>query len=78
MYTFPPIAPGSSREIALGWGLSIASSPVLAMPIMVLGPDFSPRRLFMEDSRQEGSPLTGRGHDPSPPPGVVETVGVAP
>ncbi len=32
----------------------------------------------MGDSRQEGSPLTGSGHDLSPPLGVVETVGVAP
>ncbi len=45
---------------------------------MVLGPDFSPRRLSMGDSCQEGSPLTGGGYDPSPPPGVMEAVGVAP
>ncbi len=45
---------------------------------MVLGPDFSYRRLSMGHSRQEGSPLTGGGHDPSHPPGVVEAVGVAP
>ncbi len=45
---------------------------------MVLGPDFSPRQLSMEDSCQEGSPLTGGGYDPSPPPGVMEDVGVAP
>ncbi len=32
----------------------------------------------MGDSRQEGSPLTGSGHDLSPPLGVVETMGVAP
>ncbi len=32
----------------------------------------------MEDSRQEGSPLTGRGHDLSPPLGVVEAVGATP
>ncbi len=32
----------------------------------------------MGDSRQERSPLTGGGHDHSPPPGVVEAVGVAP
>ncbi len=31
----------------------------------------------MGDSR-EGSPLTGTGHDLSPPLGVVEAVGVAP
>ncbi len=45
---------------------------------MVLGPDFSPRRLSMVDSRQEGSPFTGRGHVLSPLLGVVEAVGVAP
>ncbi len=71
-------APGSSRECAPGRGPSIASSPVLAGPSMVLGPDFSPRRISMGDTHQEGSPLTGGGHDPSPPPGVVEAVGVAP
>ncbi len=32
----------------------------------------------MGDSRQEGSPLTGSGHDLSPLLGVVEDVGVAP
>ncbi len=45
---------------------------------MVLGHDFSPRWLSMGDSRQEGSPLTGGGYAPSPPPGVVEAVVVAP
>ncbi len=70
-------APGSSRESAPGWGPSVASSPVLARPSMVLGPDFSPRRLSMEDSCQEGSPLTGGGYDPLPPPGLMEAMGVA-
>ncbi len=45
---------------------------------MVLGPDLSPRRLSMGDSRQEGSPLTGGGHYCPPLPGAVEVVGVAP
>ncbi len=71
-------APGSSRESAPGWGPAVASSPVLAGPSMVLGPDFSPRRLYMGDSCQEGSPLTGGGYDPLPPPGLMEAVGVAP
>ncbi len=35
-------APGSSRESVPGRGPSIASSPVLARPSMVLGPDGSP------------------------------------
>ncbi|KAI2652819.1 Transposon Ty3-G Gag-Pol polyprotein [Labeo rohita] len=52
-------------------------SPVLAGPSMVLGPDFPPRRLSLGDSRQEGSPLTGRGFPPSPPAGAVEALGVA-
>ncbi len=42
-------APGSSGESALGQGPSTASSPVLAGPSMVLGPDFSPRWLSMGD-----------------------------
>ncbi|KAI2644939.1 Serine/threonine-protein kinase ATR [Labeo rohita] len=32
----------------------------------------------MGDSRQEGSPLTGRGYHPAPPPGAMEAIGVAP
>ncbi len=71
-------APGSSRESAPGRGPAVASSPVLAGPSMVLGPDFSPRRLPMGDSSPERSPLTSGGYDLSPPPGVMEAVGVAP
>ncbi|KAL0148327.1 hypothetical protein M9458_056389 [Cirrhinus mrigala] len=70
-------APGSSRESAPGRGVPPSSSPVLAGPSMVLGPDFSPRRLSLGDSRQERSPLTGRGFHFSPPAGAVETLGVA-
>ncbi len=57
-------APRSSRESAPGRGPAVASIPVLAGPSMVLGPDFSPRRLSMGDSNQEGSPLPGGGYDP--------------
>ncbi len=64
-------APGSSRESAPGRGPAVASSPALAGPSMVLGPDFSPRRLPMGDSSQERSPLTSGGYDLSPPPGVM-------
>ncbi len=79
LYAFPPIAllPGV-LESAPGRGPAVASSPVLAGPSMVLGPDFSPRRLSMGDSSQERSPLTSGGYDLSPPPGVMEAVGVAP
>ncbi|KAI2646149.1 hypothetical protein H4Q32_030848 [Labeo rohita] len=70
-------APGSSGESTPGRGQHTVSSPVLAGPSMVLGPDISPRRLSMGDFRQEGSPLTGGGLIPSPPPGDVEAVGVA-
>ncbi len=68
-------APGSSGESAPGRGQSTSGSTVLGGPSMVLGPDISPRRLSMGDSYQEGSPLTGRGL--SPPPEVMEAVGVA-
>ncbi|KAL0161741.1 hypothetical protein M9458_045466, partial [Cirrhinus mrigala] len=70
LYAFPPIAllPGVLERVRRD-GVSI---------LMVLGPDISPRRLSMGDSCQEGSPLTGGGHYPSPPPGAVEAVGVAP
>ncbi len=67
-------APGSSGESAPGGGPSAASSPILAGPSMVLGPDFSPRRLSIGDSRQEGSPPTGGGHYCPPSPGAVEAV----
>ncbi|KAI2661254.1 enzymatic polyprotein [Labeo rohita] len=70
-------APGSSRESAPGRGVPSSSSPVLAGPSMVLGPDFSPRRLSLGDSRQGRSPLTGRGYHSSPPAGAVEALGVA-
>ncbi|KAL0159087.1 hypothetical protein M9458_047163, partial [Cirrhinus mrigala] len=55
-------APGSSGEGAPGWGPSYLSSPVLAVPSMVRGPDFPPP--------------PGRHHSP-PSPGVVEVMGVA-
>ncbi len=56
---------------------SIVSSAVLAGPSMVCGPGRPSRRLSMGDSRTAGSPLSGRGHHLSPPPRVVEAVGVA-
>ncbi|KAI2667921.1 hypothetical protein H4Q32_004531 [Labeo rohita] len=70
-------APGSSRKSASGRGIPSSSSPVLAGPSMVLGPDFSPRRLSLGYSHQERSPLTGRGFHTSPPAGAVEALGVA-
>ncbi len=69
-------APGSSGESAPGRGQFTSRSTILAGQSMVLGPNFSPRRLSMGDSRQEGSPLTGGGL--SLQPGDVEVVGVAP
>ncbi|KAI2657236.1 hypothetical protein H4Q32_021343 [Labeo rohita] len=71
-------APRSSGEGAPGRGPSSISSPVLAGPSMVLGPNFPPRRLSMGDSRQEGSPLASGRHHLPPSPGVVEVMGVAP
>ncbi len=76
--THPAPLPGSSRESVPGWSPAVASSPILAGPSMVLGPGFSPQQLSMGDSSQEGSPLTGGGYDPLPPPGVMEAMGVAP
>ena len=71
-------APRSSAESTPGRGPSSNSSPVLAGPSMFLGSDFSPRRRSMGDSRQEGSPLIGGGHDIPSPPGAMEVMGVAP
>ncbi|KAL0199708.1 hypothetical protein M9458_002895, partial [Cirrhinus mrigala] len=67
-----------SGKSAPGWGPSSFSSPVLAGPSLVLGPDFPSRRLSMGDLHQEGPPLSGGGHHPPPSPGVVEVLGVAP
>ncbi|KAL0185775.1 hypothetical protein M9458_017445, partial [Cirrhinus mrigala] len=71
-------------ELATPEGVSgVASSgascreTVLAGLSMVLGPDFSPGRLSLGVSRQERSPLTGRGFHSSPPAGAVEALGVA-
>ncbi len=68
------VAPWSSGESAPGRSPAVASSPVLAGPSMVLRPNFSPRRLTLGDSCQEGSPLTGGRH---PCARVMKTVGVA-
>ncbi len=69
--------PGSSEESWPGQGSSFVSSPILAGPAMVCGPGSPSRRLSMGDSRPAGSPLTGGGKH-SPPPIVVEAMGVAP
>ncbi|KAI2665918.1 Transposon Ty3-G Gag-Pol polyprotein [Labeo rohita] len=66
-----------TRESAPGRGVPSSSSPILAGPSMVLGPDFPPRRLSLVDDLQERSPLTGRGFHSSPPAGAVEALGVA-
>ncbi len=71
-------APRSSDESTPRRCSPTVSSPVLAGPSMVLGPDFPPRRLSFGGSHQEGSPLTSRGCHSAPPPGVMENVGVAP
>ncbi len=61
-------APRSSDESTPRRCSPTVSSPVLAGPSMVLGPDFPPRRLSMGGSHQEGSPLTSRGCHSAPPP----------
>ncbi len=71
-------APGSSRESARDGVRLLLVAPFLAGPSIVLGPEFSSRRLSMGDSHQEGSPLTGGAHHFTPPLRVVEAVGVAP
>ncbi len=71
-------APESSGKSTPGRGPSSASSPVLASLSMVLRPCVPPRRLSAGDSDQEGPPLSVWGHHPSPLPGLMETVGVAP
>ncbi len=59
-------------------GVLLLKNPVLAGPSIVSDPisllDGSPWGIPV----REGSPLTGSGHDLSPPLGVVETMGVAP
>ncbi|KAL0199203.1 hypothetical protein M9458_007743, partial [Cirrhinus mrigala] len=55
-----------------------AFPPITLLPgVLVLSPDFPPRRLSVGDSRQEGSPLSGGRHHPPSSPGVVEVMGVA-
>ncbi len=89
LYAFPPITlitlffflrltPRSSGKSVPGRSPAAASSPVLAGPSMVLGPDFSPQWFSRGDSCQEGSPLTGGRHPGAPPPGVMEICGCSP
>ncbi|KAI2664245.1 Transposon Ty3-G Gag-Pol polyprotein [Labeo rohita] len=66
LYAFPPIA------LLLGVLERMRRDGV---SLLLVAP-FWPGRLSM-DSRQEGSPLTGGGHHLPPPPGAVETLGVA-
>ncbi len=65
-------APGSSRESAPDGARLLLVAPFWFSDLISLL-----KRLSKGDSRQEGSPLTGGGHDPLPLPGVVEAVGVA-
>ncbi len=71
-------APRSSDESTPRRCSPTVSSPVLAGPSMVLGPDFPPRRLSMGGSHQEDLLSQAGGCHSAPPPGVMETVGVAP
>ncbi len=64
----------SSRESAPGWGPSIAKTSFWPGRVWFCDLIFL---LSMGDSHQEGSPLTGSGHDLSSLLGVVEAVGVA-
>ncbi len=75
LYAFPPIAllPGVLERVRRD-----EVRLLLVAPSMVCGPGSPSRRLSMGDSRSAGSPLTGRGHHSSPPPRVVEAMGVAP
>ncbi|XP_073669465.1 uncharacterized protein [Paramisgurnus dabryanus] len=70
-------APGSSGEGSSQQRPLVVGSPTLAEPDMVLGPGVPPRRLTLGNTRQEGSPLSGGWLDSSPPPRVMETVGLA-
>ncbi len=78
LYAFPLIAllPGVLARVRRNEDSLLLVAPFLAGPSMVLGLDFSPRRLFMGDSHQDGSYLTGGNL--SPPPGALEAAGVAP
>ncbi len=80
LYAFPDrSAPGSSRESAHGRGPSIGKPCSAGPRSMFSDPDFySSTALHGGFPFREGSPLTGSGHDLSPPLGVVETMGVAP
>ncbi len=71
-------APGSSGEGPERRGQSIAGSPVLAGPGMVLRHHVTPGRPAMADPSEEGSAVSGRGHNFSPSARAVETVGLAP
>ncbi len=71
-------APGSSGEGPERRGQSIAGSPILAGPGMVLRHHVTPGRPAVADPSEEGSAVSGRGHNFSPSARAVETVGLAP
>lgn len=71
-------APGSSRENSPGRGSSAASSPILASLSIVLGSNVSTRWLYLGESHQEGPPVTGWGHNLSPPARDMEAMSLAP
>lgn len=70
-------APGSPGEGPSRGVQSIVGSPLLAHTSVVLGPDVSPRRSPLGDSRPERPPVPGEGCDSAPSPGHLEIVGVA-
>ncbi len=80
LYAFPPIAllPGVLERVPERRGQSIAGSPILAGPGMVLRHHVTPGRPAVADPSEEGSAVSGRGHNFSPSARAVETVGLAP
>ncbi len=71
-------APRSSGEGPERGGQSVAGSPVLAGPGVVLRHHVTPGRPAVADPSEEGPANSGRGHDFSRSARVVETVGLAP
>ncbi|KAI2659278.1 UDP-glucuronosyltransferase 1-2 [Labeo rohita] len=74
LYAFP----FCSGESVPGRGVSFASSPILDGPSMVLRPGDPSQWLSIRDSHQEEPPLSGKGLHLSSPPGVMETLRMAP